>query len=129
MNFPDRASLHQAIDALKPDSLLFLAEFIEYLRYREQQQLPASESEWSMKLTDLFSPVRETADHAPVSTPVQIMLEGLLSEPPTPSTEEIPEQPYSLRAEIERLGDELDRLATGEHRWIGRDGYGQKTSR
>lgn len=123
MNFPDRAALHQAIDELKPDSLLFLAEYIEYLRFREQQQLPPGESEWSMKLTDLFSPVRESVlqPAAPVPGPVKTMLQGLLNTPVPPRLEPDPEPPVPIRTEIDRLAAELDRLATGEHRWVGRD--------
>lgn len=129
MNFPDRAALHQVIDELKPDSLLLLAEYIEYLRFREQQQLPPGESEWSMKLTDLFSPVRETInpEPEPLPTAVKTMLQGLLNTPIPARLESAPEPTVPVRTEIERLADELDRLATGEHRWVAQDGYHQQT--
>ncbi len=129
MNFPERAALHQAIDQLKPDSLVLLAEYIDYLRYREQQLLPPGESNWSMKLTDLFSPIRETVDQAPepLPTPVKTMLEGLLNTPVPAQLEAIPEPPVPIRTEINRLADELDRLATDEHRWVAQDGFGKQS--
>jgi hypothetical protein len=108
VNFPNRASLHRAIDELKPDSLIFLAEYIEFLRYREQQRLPPGASEWEMKLADLFASPREEVGQPPIA----------LHEKPT-------SKPVSVRSEIEQLADELDRIATGEHRWVGRDEFGE----
>jgi hypothetical protein len=49
--------IHKAVDELSAESLVELATFIGYLKYKHQVQQQGSP--WAKELYDLFAPVRE----------------------------------------------------------------------
>lgn len=56
MILADRETIHKAVDALSPQHLAKVGQFIAYL-----QQENAPGSPWAKALYDLFAPVREAA--------------------------------------------------------------------
>jgi hypothetical protein len=52
-----REALYRAIDELPDESLAELAQFIAYLRYREEHEM-----DWFYRLQERFEPVRKAAD-------------------------------------------------------------------
>ncbi len=52
-----REAIHKAVDELPDERLVELAEFIGYLRYKEQHDM-----DWFYHLQDLFASVRDAAE-------------------------------------------------------------------
>lgn len=54
-----REMLHKAVDELPAESLVELAKFVDYLRYKEEHDM-----DWFEKIYDLFAPVREAVEQS-----------------------------------------------------------------
>ena len=57
-----RERIHKAVDELPTESLVELAKFVAYLRYKEEHDM-----DWFYHLQELFAPVREAVEQSGMS--------------------------------------------------------------